>query len=305
MNVRGVVSLCLLAAIAAASGPAAAQVGPAHGENEIGGIGRIVPAGGIVGLSGQAGFIVRAVAVHAGDKVKPGDLLIASENAVMKGDEAIAARDVADQKQLADARVAVATAALHLDEEKLGRAERELASYVRLGANAMAEKETLRLQENVAEAKLELAVEDGKLQQTRVEGGVAIADAGLRLDLAKAKSAQGELRAPIAGTILAVTAHVGDRLGGDVALQMADLGTLAVTCQVFEGELLEIAPGMTATIKNRALPKPLTGVVERIGRLIDTKARLGDVTIRLDSAEAADSLINMEVEVLIARIHGN
>jgi membrane fusion protein, macrolide-specific efflux system len=301
MTARDIGRVCLVAALVAIPRHVLAQTMPAHAENEIGGIGQIVPAGGIVAVAGEAGFVVRSIAVQPGDKVARGDLLLVSENSVLQAEETIAAQDLKDQKQLADARVAVETLVARLEEERLKRAERELAAYTKLGANATAENETLRLEENVADARLTSALEDGKLQEARVEGVASVNGAALRLELAKQKSAMGELRAPIAGTVLAVASHVGDRLAGEAALKIADLDTLYVTCQVFEGDLPKIAKGLKATIRNPALTKPLNGVVERVGRLIDTKARLGDVTIKLDAPENADRLIDMEVEVLIAR----
>jgi len=41
--------------------------------------------------------------------------------------------------------------------------------------------------------------------------------------------------------------------------------------------------------------------IEEIGRIVDTRSRLGEVRIRLDSAEPANRLVGMEVEVVIAR----
>ncbi len=82
---------------------------------------------------------------------------------------------------------------------------------------------------------------------------------------------------------------------------MGDLRTMYVVCQVYEGDLLKLKPGMGATIKAEPLAKPLRGKIEDVGRIIETRARLGEIRIRLDSAEPANRLVGMEVEVTIDR----
>jgi multidrug resistance efflux pump len=82
---------------------------------------------------------------------------------------------------------------------------------------------------------------------------------------------------------------------------MGDLRTMYVNCQVFQGDILSLRTGMKATIRNAALARPLTGTVEEVSRIVDTRARLGDVRIKLDSVEPANHLVGMEVEVVIER----
>jgi hypothetical protein len=73
-----------------------------------------------------------------------------------------------------------------------------------------------------------------------------------------------------------------------------------VVSQVDEGDLLRLKPGMEATITAQSFSKPLHGRIEEIGRLIDTQARLGEVRIRLDSADPASRVVGMQVDVAIA-----
>ena len=74
-----------------------------------------------------------------------------------------------------------------------------------------------------------------------------------------------------------------------------------VAAQVFQGDLLKLKPGMKARISNSALGRELTGTVEQVSRLVDTKAQLGDVRIKLDDTNLASRVVGMEVEVKIAR----
>ena len=88
---------------------------------------------------------------------------------------------------------------------------------------------------------------------------------------------------------------------GAPAIEMGDIRKMYVICQAFQGDLLKLRPGLRAKIKSSAFAIPLKGVVENVGRLVDTKAQLGDVRIRLDDPRLASRVVGMEVEVEIAR----
>jgi multidrug resistance efflux pump len=109
------------------------------------------------------------------------------------------------------------------------------------------------------------------------------------------------MTAPIGGMILRIDQHVGENLTGGPAIEMGDIRKMYVICQTFQGDLLKLRPGLRATIKSSAFSKPLKGVVENVGRLVDTKAQLGDVRIRLDDPRVASRVVGMEVEVEITR----
>ena len=83
-------------------------------------------------------------------------------------------------------------------------------------------------------------------------------------------------------------------------LALGDISAMYVTAQVFQGDLLKLKPGMKARISNAALGRELSGTIERVSRLVDTKAQLGDVQIHLTETGLASRLVGMEVEVKIA-----
>ena len=103
-----------------------------------------------------------------------------------------------------------------------------------------------------------------------------------------------QLRGCFIGRDAEYTAH-------PAAIELGDLTAMYVICQVFQGDMLKLKPGMKATIKSSALDQSLAGTVEEIGRVIDTKAQLGEAKIRLDDARLPSRLVGMEVEVQIAR----
>jgi len=290
------VAIGLLLALACAL-----HAGQARAQGEIGAIGRIVPGGGMVNIGGPPGTIVRAVNVRPGDTVRRGDLLLTLEDEATKSELDLAALELQNASKLAEERALAQAAILRLAQVRLRRAERDLAAYQAIGRNATSEKEQSRLEATVEEARQGIEVEQAKQRLLRAEGETSIKMATKRLESIQNKGLSSELRAPGDGTILRIDRRVGERLGGDAAIQMADLRVMNVACQVHEGDLLKLTAGMRTTIKSAALSQPLTGTVEQISRLIDTRSRLGEVTIRLQNAEPASRLIGMEVEVVITR----
>lgn len=95
---------------------------------------------------------------------------------------------------------------------------------------------------------------------------ISVQQAQLDLEAAQAKLAQAQLRAPIAGTVLAVDVSVGEKVGaGTSAITLADLGQLELTVNVAEVDIGKIKPNQKAKIIVDALPdKAFEGSVTRI-----------------------------------------
>lgn len=283
--------LCAVALGAAESAGLAA-------ESNAGAVGQIEPAGGVVAVGGPAGTVVKTVRVRQGDAVKAGDLLMVLDGGPQAGERDLAAIELQAARKLAASQVAAEVLAVKLAEERLKEATRELAMYQTLGAQSTSANEMARLQAMQDQGQVALDAEKAKQQVVNQEADRNVQAAAKKFDLAKAAL---EVHAPSDGTILKIEKRTGQTLGGGPVLEMADLRTMYVTCQVYEGDLLEIAPGMKATITSPTLDRSLTGTVEEVSRLIDGRAKLGDVRIRLDRADPANRLVGMEVEVVIAR----
>jgi HlyD family secretion protein len=282
---------CALAMFVAGSAPLAA-------EDNAGAVGQIEPAGGVVAVAGPPGTVVRTVRVRQGDMVKAGDLLMTLDGGSQTGDRDLAAIDLTAARKLAVSQVAAQALAVKLAEQRLAEATRQLAAYRALGSQSTSANELARLEAAQQEAQVSLDAEKAKQDVVSQETARSVQEAAKKFDLAKSAL---EIHAPSDGTVLKIEKRPGQLLGPGPALEMADLSTMYVTCQVYEGDLLDISPGMKATIRSPTLDQPLTGKVEEISRLIDTRAKLGDVRIRLDKAAPANRLVGMEVEVVIAR----
>jgi multidrug resistance efflux pump len=272
---------------------AAALAAPAQ---NIGAIGQIVPSGGLISVNGVLGGVVREVRVHLGDVVKPGDVLLVVDSEDPNSDRSLAMTRLDGEKKLAREQVAVQTLAVRLAQRKVDQAGRDLAAYRSLSANATSASEKSRLESVLEQAQLTLQMEQSRLQVTTTQSENSVHAAEREVEIA---STNNEIRAPVQGTVLRLSRKVGERIGNDPAIQIGDLRTMYVDCQVYEGDILKLAPGMSATIKSPALQAPLHGRIEQIGRMIDSRAKLGDVRIKLDVAEPAARLVGMEVEVSI------
>ena len=292
MRLRRASAVAGMVLVLAFSGPAKAV------EQNSGAIGQIVPSGGVVTVGGEPGAVVSAIRVKPGDAVKAGDILMILESESLKSDREQARSEFQSAKKLGDSQVAAQNLAVELARQRLAEATRQLAAYRSLGDRSVSANEAARLESVETQAKLSLQIEEAKQDSTRIDADKTIQAASKRL--ASVNTAM-ELRAPSDGTILKIDRRVGQRLGNDPAVQMGDLSTMYVTCQVYEGDLLRLKPGMKATVKSATLTTPISGTIEEIGRIVDTRSRLGDIRIKLDNPEPANRLVGMEVEVVIAR----
>jgi HlyD family secretion protein len=288
-------TLCVMAVLAVPANAAETK-----SDAQIGGTGRVVPGNGVLLLRGIPGAPIAAVYVHAGDAVKKGDPLVAFDDAAAKADASVAALDVETAGKLADQRIAVETLAVRLAEQKLQRAQQEAASYRAIGAGGTSDREVTRLAAAVDETRLGLELEKAKELQVHTETDSAARQAQLRYEAAKAKLAKYVLRAPADGVVLRLDRAVGEDAADEPVLQFADLSTMFVICQIYEGDMLKLKRGMKATIKSVGIADLGGGTVDQVGQLIDTRSQLGEVRIRLDHPDPADRLVGMAVEVVIS-----
>jgi len=268
---------------------------------DIGGTGRIEPDGGVVVLSGVQGARVLSIAVKPGQLVKKGDLLMTLDDREQRMNTQIAEVALAQARKDAAQNLAAAQVAVQIDSERLHRALKNAADYRALGPDATSEKQIADTEQTANEAQLQLNEDRKKEAQVRFDNAALISSAAKRLDIERQRLALYTMTAPIAGMILKLDQHVGENLIGGPAIEMGDIRKMYVICQAFQGDLLKLRPGLRATIKSSAFTKPLRGIVENVGRLVDTKAQLGDVRIRLDDPHLASRVVGMEVEVEISR----
>lgn len=263
-----------------------------------GAIGQIVPAGGVISLTGSLGGFVEEVHVAAGDDVLAGAVLMTVRSEALSAEHELATEELETSRVMSAAQTAAQNHAVEVARARLQDASRELASYRAIGLQSTSANELARLESAESQARLSLQIEQARARTVNAEGRRLVGAAEQHLAVAQAAM---EIRAPSDGTVLRVDRRTGQLLSGEPAIHMGDLSTMYVVSQVYEGDLLGLRPGMSARIENVTLGTPLSGTIEDISRLIDTRARLGEVRIRLDNPVPANRLVGMEVEVVIAR----
>jgi HlyD family secretion protein len=274
--------------------------GDSQPQTDIGATGTIEPKGGLVLLSGAAGATIRAIKVHVGQAVKKGDLLMTLVDDQPQLDAKVSANALDKARRDAQQSITAEALTLKLDQEHYKQAQSDAQGYRDLGPNATSVHQQSMMDAAAEDARVALKIELHKYAQVRADSAADVDSAAKSYKMAQLRLNDYQIRAPSDGVILAVNQHVGEALSGP-ALQMGDISAMYVSCQVFQGDLLKVKPGMKATITSNAFDKPLTGKVEYTGRLVQTNAQLGEVKIRLDDTGLASRLVGMEVNVKIGR----
>jgi len=265
---------------------------------DIGGTGHIEPRGGIVVLSGVGGATIRAIKVKTGQMVKRGDVLMLLDDTQPRVDAKAAALALDGARR--DAALAIASEEIALKQAiSHYRNAKSLADgYRSLGPDATSLRQRQDYDTAAREAGQALSIERRKEAQVRLSAAANVDNAQGRLLAAQTALAHYQVTAPTDGVILQVSQHEGEALAGP-AVTMGDISQMYVTCQVFQGDLLKVRPGMKATITSNAMNRTLTGTVETVSRLIVPTTQTGDVRIRLNDTGLASRLVGMEVEVKI------
>jgi HlyD family secretion protein len=164
------------------------------------------------------------------------------------------------------------------------------------------EREQSRIDEDVLSRKR--ALED----EAVADGGTEDQLLDRQIDLARATLAATTIKAPIAGTVLDVMVHSGEISSGPL-LAVGDSSAVEAVAEVDQADIELVGEGDDVSVT--ILGKPVSGKVTRIGRLVGRNQltnidprmpqdlRVVKVNVRLDRAEPAARLMNLQVEVMI------
>jgi HlyD family secretion protein len=174
-----------------------------------------------------------------------------------------------------------------------------------------------RARAELANAEAELR-RNAELRRSDVISVARQETADLRVQLARAALREAEVslermrvRSPIDGQVIQVFAREGERVGPDGIVELGSTQNMYAIAEVYETDIGRVRLGQRATVKSRALPRGFEGTVVRIGLKIAkldslgtdpaarTDARVVEVEIRLDEAEAVAGLTNLQVEIVI------
>jgi HlyD family secretion protein len=174
--------------------------------------------------------------------------------------------------------------------------------------------EELRRQRTAFEinkAKAQASLDSARANLKYYQANIDVESLGKSMEQARARLNSSIVRAPADGQILKIRTRPGEVVRNPGVLTMGKLSTMWVLAEVYENDLLRIKEGQTATVTATALAEPLSGRVTLVGRLISrqavvdvdptaaTDARVAEVLVRLDRAEPAARMINLQVTVRI------
>ncbi len=310
--------------------PAVAQAPQPVG---VGALGRVDPASRIRRLQVPGGINVTRLSrllVAEGDLVHEGQLLAEFADAPLKDTEVLRAEAAVAEAEANLARVRAAArpseiaaqrariAALAAAEEN---ARREASRSDRLvptgaGAEAVAERNRFMALRMAAERTEAEAVLDTIAQPRAEDLAIAQARASAArgaLDKARADAALSRVFAPIAGTILRISARPGDQVGSDGLLEIADLTRLDVVADVYETDLGRVVVGQSAEVIVPGETRRFAATVREIGWVVRRSTQAGTdpvaavdartVEVRLtlldDAREALLRRSGMQVQVAI------
>jgi HlyD family secretion protein len=285
----------------------------AAGTKSVAALGRLEPAGGIVRLGlpstpeAISGAVVTRIHVERGADVKAGQVLAEADTIpVLKAHLAEARADLETARRDAVASVSLAEEACVLAEvaARQSRRQDELLQR-RLTSDDVAEQSKGNAEAGAATCKARRAA--ASVAQSRI----ASADAAVTRQQAELDRAY--VRAPFAGRILDVHAHVGELVGADGILELGRVDQMVAIAEVYETDIRHVRVGQKARIKSDALAGDLTGTVARIRPKVQKldeigtdpaarkDARIIEVEIKLDDSAPAASLSLLQVEVEIRR----
>ncbi len=154
------------------------------------------------------------------------------------------------------------------------------------------------------------------LKQSSFQSAAAIDEAQRDVEMrraeltaAKAKLSRASVHAPVDGEVLAVHAREGERIDAMGLLELGQTQRMYVVAEVYETDIGAIREGQRATASSPALDVPVSGTVERIGKVIgkndvldlDPVARMDsrvvEVFILLDEPDRVAGLTNLQVDV--------
>ncbi|MES9855401.1 MAG: efflux RND transporter periplasmic adaptor subunit [Sedimenticola sp.] len=238
--------------------------------------------------------------VRPDQQVEAGEVLARfSSHAVLQAELNLATLEVQESEQSRKLRLELQELALQGAKAERQRAKRSLDNYRALGAGSRSQKELLLRRNRAEDARRAVSQEELRSRQLKQKLELELQEAQAGLALAEARFRDSYLSAPVSGTILEIPKQTGELLDGGPVIRMADLQRMYALCDVYEGDLLKIAPGMKTDISGSALPKGISGSVERIGRVVNTASRLARVWVLLDQPDIASHLIGMEVNAVI------
>lgn len=297
-------------------------------------LGRIEPVSEVVRIAAptaQDSGRIAEIRVAEGEWVQKGQVIATLDSrarleaALEQADATLVLREANLAKTIADIESQEKTlaAAFKLQESQRDRAKWDHDRLEHLQKTGLY-RDTALIDKRLALDGANQSLESARVQLERNQRldamGQRIDEASARAEVAAARAALlraqadlefSTLRSPIDGRVLRRLGRVGEQIGQDGLMEIADTRVMMVRSEVFETDLRRVSIGAPVSISSRALSEHLTGVVDRIGLKVNRQtiigedpatsldARVIEVMIRLDgpSSQRASSLTELQVRV--------
>ncbi|MBA3910227.1 MAG: efflux RND transporter periplasmic adaptor subunit [Rhodobacter sp.] len=210
------------------------------------------------------------------------------------------------QKSEALASLAAAKAVIAQGEAQLVEAESSAAEAQRVadrtallreqGSAPQAQADTANA--NAVSAAARVSVARQSLESARAQ--LALAEA--RLENVELQLSRTEVKAPVAGKIIARNAKLGAiaTAAGQPMFVMIRDGALELRADVAESDILRLGEGQPARLRSSGMTEALTGVVRLIEPTIDPVSRLGQARIEVADPEQLRAGMFVEAEIIVA-----
>lgn len=205
---------------------------------------------------------------------------------------------------LAAARSGIAQGDAQLVEAEAAAAEAQRVAERTLklreqGTAAQAQADTASANATSATARVTVAKQ--ALEAARAQ--LALAEA--RLENVDLQLSRTEVKAPVAGEIVARNARIGAiaTAAGQPMFVITRDAALELRADVAEADVLRLAPGQKARLRAVGMTEPLEGVVRLVEPVIDATTRLGRARITVE-AEGLRPGMFVEAEILVAEREG-
>jgi HlyD family secretion protein len=280
---------------------------------DVAALGRLEPENGIIAVSSSSmpeailGATLLELHVKEGQDVTRGQLLGVIDT------QPELQTSVHEAEAELDYRKREVSAAQSASEEACVRAKvaaQEAERRTRLHEQGVAGEEEAESAHGEAEAR-SAACETSRATVQLAESGVAVGEA--RLAHARARLDRAHIRAPQDGRVLHILRRPGELLGEHGLLEMGAVERMYAIAEVYETDIRQVKTGQRATISSPALVEDLSGTVRRIRQMVAKQdeigtdpaarkdARIVEVFIELEDSRPAQSLTNLQVDIIIHR----
>lgn len=242
---------------------------------------------------------LEALLVDVGDMVTKDQVLavLSRTTLELQETEAIAS--------LASARAGIAQGQAQLVEAEAAEAEarrvaERTAKLREQGTAPQAQEDNANAAATSAVARVTVAIQG--LEAARAQ--LALAEA--RLDNIRLQLDRTEVKAPVAGKIIARNAKIGAvaTAAGEPMFVIVRDGELELRADVAEADVLRLMPGQPARLRAVGMAEPLTGKVRLVEPTINATSRLGRARIEIDDETGLRSGMFIEAEIIVAEREG-